>query len=155
MRRLLVILSFAGALALPASASALEFQVRGVEVRVTPATFVGAVFKDGVKVGSFYTEVPHSSPLSSGATICPSGSPCGVYLLSTASGIFTGRYLGGAISPPTTVADLDGCPDKEFAVTATLTSGGSASAVLHHFNKFPSLGCPTIAASIRGIVRDP
>jgi hypothetical protein len=155
LRKLLVIFVVAATLAFPAGAWALELQIRGVEIRVTPATFVGGVFQAGTGIGSFYTEVPHSSPITSGASICPSGAPCGVYLLSTSLGTFAGRYLGGTISPPSQIPDSDGCPDDEFAITASLTSGGSASATLHHFNRFPFFGCPTVAASIQGTILNP
>lgn len=145
------------ALALPAVALAeTQYDLTGIEVRVTPATFVGNVFEGGSLTGAFYAVVPHSDPLPTAdthppATICPTGSPCGSYALVGSAGLVTGLFTGGTVAFAGTIPDGDGCPDERYAVTASLTNG-TAVIVLRHFRMFRFLGCPTVGATVTGSV---
>jgi hypothetical protein len=145
------------ALALPAVAVAeTQYDLTGIEVRVTPATFVGNVFESGVPTGAFYAVVPHSNPLpktvtDAPATICPTSSPCGSYALVGSAGLVTGAFAQGTVAFDGSFDDADGCPDERYVVTATLTNG-SVAIVLRHIRKFRLLGCPTVGASVTGSV---
>jgi hypothetical protein len=155
MHRIFVLCVVAVALAAPAAATAAtSFQVVGVEVSASPATFVGAAKLNGETVGAWYAVVPHT-PLSNDpnnpAQICTAAEPppCGAFALSAGSQVFTGAFLGGTVTFAGLVATGDGCPDQTYAIDGTLTDG-TFQALLRHYRKFPALGCPIVGATVTG-----
>jgi hypothetical protein len=155
MRRLFVLSVVVAALAAPAAASAAtSFQVVGIEVSASPATFVGAAKQNGDTVGGWYAVVPHT-PLSNDpgnpAHICTAADPppCGAFALTAGQQVFTGAFLSGTITFAGLVSTGDGCPDPTYAVNGTLTDG-VFQALLRHIRKFPAVGCPIVGATISG-----
>ena len=155
MHKVLVLCALTVALAAPAvAAAATDFQVAGVEVSASPATFFGAAKQNGETVGAWYAVVPHTSlsnDASNPAQICTAAAPppCGAFALATGSQTFTGAFLGGTITFAGSVSTGDGCPDQTYVVDGTLTDG-LFQALLRHFRKFPLLGCPIVAATLSG-----
>ena len=155
MHRVFLLCALAVALAAPAAATAAtSFQVAGIEVSASPATFVGAAKQNGATVGAWYAVVPHtplSDDPSNPAQICTAAEPppCGAFALTAGSQAFTGAFLGGTITFAGLVSTGDGCPDQTYAVNGTLTDG-AFQALLRHFRKFPFLGCPIVGATISG-----
>ena len=144
----------ASALAPGLAAAETEFGVRGVEVDTSPATFVGVAVRDSENVGGWYAIVPHTKlsraqPASVCTPLVP--PPCGSFEVATASRRFAGRFTGGQIAFAGLVDTGDGCPDDVYTVSATLTDGW-VLARLRHWRKYPLLGCPPLAGSVRGTV---
>lgn len=155
MRRFCVFSAVVLALLFPATALAeTEFGLAGVEIDPSPATFVGKAFQDSLEVGGWFAEVPHSAlsnDPATPATICTASepAPCGAFALATAAQTFTGAFLGGTITFAALVSTGDGCPDETYTVQGILTNGSFGVRLRHH-RKFPFLGCPIVAATVRG-----
>jgi hypothetical protein len=149
-RALTLIVVGAAALALgtaPATA-ATQHQLVGIEVKSSPATFVGALLD---QAGTWNATILHS-PLntSPGGTTSITGGSFSITTFNPYS-VVSGTIAGGQITAgPVTVFNPWSCRQR-FSIVGALTSGAFAGVLTHY--GFPSGGaCVAGAATFAGSV---
>jgi hypothetical protein len=130
----------------PANAATTTYQLAGVEVQSSPATFVGTLV---VQPGTWKATILHA-PLNTtlGGTTSITGGSFSITTFSPYA-VFGGTIAHGLITAgPVTVFNRWSCRQR-FGVVGSLTAGSFAGVLAHY--GFPSGGaCVALAASFVG-----
>lgn len=154
MRRSRILSAIAGlavtlTLAITASASAgtTTYRVAGIEIRETPATFVGSLVG---QIGLWQAVVDHAALDSApGHTTAITG---GSFTIKPLGPTVSGTITGGTLTAGSVSGGLFCVQKFTLGGSGTLTGGGAFDGVLVHYGVRRGTGCDAFAASFSGSV---